>query len=90
MVNIWNIRSIGGAKIKGCLRKLNLEEFKAWKNKKITLLGMSGVGKTHLASMLRDYNGSTLGRLPIGTRYLDEPIMDLIKQQAMLVPFRAT
>ncbi|MCP5408368.1 MAG: ATPase [Chromatiaceae bacterium] len=68
--------------------KLNLEEFKAWKNKKITLLGMSGVGKTHLASMLRDYNWFHYSvDYRIGTRYLDEPIMDLIKQQAMLVPF---
>ncbi|HXK55336.1 MAG TPA: ATPase [Gammaproteobacteria bacterium] len=68
--------------------KLSLEEFKAWKNKKVTLLGMSGVGKTHLSSMLRDYNWFHYSvDYRIGTRYLDEPIMDLIKQQAMQVPF---
>lgn len=63
-------------------------EFLAWPRKRVTLLGMSGVGKTRLANMLRcddwfhysvDYR--------IGTRYLDEPILDNIKVQAMQVPF---
>ena len=68
--------------------KLSPEEFQTWKNRKITLLGMSGVGKTHLSSMLRDYNWFHYSvDYRIGTRYLDEPIMDLIKQQAMQVPF---
>ena len=68
--------------------KLSPEEFKSWKNKKVTLLGMSGVGKTHLSSMLRDHNWFHYSvDYRIGTRYLDEPIMDLIKQQAMQVPF---
>ncbi|MCB1881840.1 MAG: ATPase, partial [Gammaproteobacteria bacterium] len=68
--------------------KLSLEEFQAWKNKKITLLGMSGVGKTHLSSMLREHNWFHYSvDYRIGTRYLDEPIMDLIKQQAMQIPF---
>jgi hypothetical protein len=68
--------------------KLSLEEFKAWKNKSITLLGMSGVGKTHLASMLRKHNWFHYsGDYRIGTRYLDEDILDLVKQQAMQVPF---
>jgi len=68
--------------------KLSLEEFKSWKNKKVTLLGMSGVGKTHLSGMLRDHNWFHYSvDYRIGTRYLDEPIMDLIKQQAMQVPF---
>jgi len=68
--------------------KLSVEEFKAWKNKNITLIGMSGVGKTHLATQLRRHNWFHYSvDYRIGTRYLDEPIMDLIKQQAMMTPF---
>ena len=68
--------------------KFTIEEFRAWKNKSITLLGMSGVGKTHLSTLLRNHNWFHYsGDYRIGTRYLDEPIMDLIKQQAMQVPF---
>ena len=68
--------------------KLSLEEFRAWSNKSITLLGMSGVGKTHLASLLRKHNWFHYsGDYRIGTRYLDEEILDQIKQQAMQVPF---
>jgi len=68
--------------------KFSVDEFRAWENKKVTLLGMSGVGKTYLSDLLRDsqwfhYSGD----YRIGTRYLDEPIMDMIKQQAMQVPF---
>ena len=33
--------------------KLTVEAFRAWDNKCITLLGMSGVGKTHLSGILR-------------------------------------
>jgi len=68
--------------------KFTVDEFKAWKNKKVTLLGMSGVGKTYLSSMLRDSQWFHFsGDYRIGTRYLDEPILDMIKQQAMQVPF---
>ncbi|MCU7940855.1 MAG: ATPase [gamma proteobacterium symbiont of Bathyaustriella thionipta] len=68
--------------------KFSVDEFRSWENKKVTLLGMSGVGKTYLSTLLRDsqwfhYSGD----YRIGTRYLDEPIMDMIKQQAMKVPF---
>lgn len=68
--------------------KFNIDEFRRWENKKVTLLGMSGVGKTYLSSLLRNsqwfhYSGD----YRIGTRYLDEPIMDMIKQQAMQIPF---
>lgn len=68
--------------------KLSVDEFRNWENKCITLLGMSGVGKTCLANILRrnqwfHYSGD----YRIGTRYLDEAILDNIKQQAMQVPF---
>lgn len=68
--------------------KFTVEEFRTWENKKVTLLGMSGVGKTYLSSMLRDSQWFHFsGDYRIGTRYLDEPILDMIKQQAMQVPF---
>jgi hypothetical protein len=68
--------------------KLSAREFKAWDNKCITLLGMSGVGKTRLATRLRKKHWFHYsGDYRIGTRYLDEPILDNIKQQAMQIPF---
>jgi hypothetical protein len=68
--------------------KFTVEDFRAWDHKKVTLLGMSGVGKTHISSMLREHNWFHYsGDYRIGTRYLDESILDLIKQQAMQVPF---
>lgn len=68
--------------------KFTVEEFRAWKNKKVTLLGMSGVGKSYLSTTLRGKNWFHYsGDYRIGTRYLDEPILDMIKQQAMQVPF---
>jgi hypothetical protein len=59
-----------------------------WPNKAITLLGMSGVGKTTLAYKLPSskwfhYSGD----YRIGTKYLVEPILDNIKKQAMQVGF---
>jgi hypothetical protein len=68
--------------------KFSVDEFVCWKNKTVTLLGMSGVGKTYLSSMLRDSDWFHYsGDYRIGTRYLDEAIIDMIKQQAMQVPF---
>lgn len=68
--------------------KFTVEEFRAWEHKKVTLLGMSGVGKSFLATTLRGKNWFHYsGDYRIGTRYLDEPILDMIKQQAMQVPF---
>lgn len=68
--------------------KFSVEEFRNWRHRSITLLGMSGVGKTYLSALLRrsdwfHYSGD----YRIGTRYLDEHILDLIKGQAMQVPF---
>jgi len=68
--------------------KLSGQEFKAWDKKAITLLGMSGVGKTRLACMLRQHHWFHYsGDYRIGTRYLDEPILDNIKQKLMHIPF---
>ena len=68
--------------------KMTREEFLDMPNKAITLLGMSGVGKTTLANKLPKskwfhYSGD----YRIGTKYLAEPILDNIKQQAMQVGF---
>jgi hypothetical protein len=71
------------------LLKFNVEQFRAWEHKKVTLLGMSGVGKSYLSSLLRK-GGNWFhysGDYRIGTRYLDEHILDMIKSQAMQVPF---
>jgi len=68
--------------------RLTRDEFLSWPSKRVTLLGMSGVGKTRLANMLRNddwFHYSVDYR--IGTRYLDEPILDNIKTKAMQVPF---
>lgn len=48
---------------------------------------MSGVGKTYLSNMLRRHDWFHYsGDYRIGTRYLSEPILDLIKKQAMETP----
>lgn len=68
--------------------KLNRQQFVNWEQKSITLLGMSGVGKTRLAYILRKHQWFHYsGDYRIGTRYLDEPIIDNIKQQVMTIPF---
>ncbi|MEO5344534.1 MAG: ATPase [Gammaproteobacteria bacterium SHHR-1] len=68
--------------------KLSVQQFRDWPHKSITLLGMSGVGKTYLSTLLRRHDWFHYsGDYRIGTRYLDEQILDLIKQQAMQAPF---
>ncbi|MGB1310549.1 MAG: ATPase [Leucothrix sp.] len=68
--------------------RLSSDQFRHWKHKSITFLGMSGVGKTYISTILRNsewfhYSGD----YRIGTRYMSEPILDNIKSQAMQVPF---
>ena len=68
--------------------KLSVEQYSAWKHRSITLLGMSGVGKTRLANLLRKRGGWFHYSVDyrIGTRYLGEPILDNIKLQLMQIP----
>ena len=68
--------------------KFSIEEFRAWENKTVTLVGMSGVGKSYLSAKLRGSNWFHYsGDYRIGTRYLDEHIVDMIKHQAIKIPF---
>ena len=68
--------------------KFTLEEFRAWETKRVTLVGMSGVGKSFLSAKLRGSNWFHYsGDYRIGTRYLDEHIIDMIKTQAIKIPF---
>jgi hypothetical protein len=67
--------------------KLTIDQFRAWPQKSVSLLGMSGVGKTQLAYTLRRAHWFHFsGDYRIGTRYLDEPIVDNIKRQVMHIP----
>ena len=68
-------------------RDMTGQEFSTQTNKAITLLGMSGVGKTTIANRLpKDSWFHYSGDYRIGTRYLEEPILDVIKRQAMKDP----
>lgn len=68
--------------------KFSVEEFRAWENKRVTLVGMSGVGKSYLSAKLRGNNWFHYsGDYRIGTRYLNEHIIDMIKEQAIKIPF---
>lgn len=68
-------------------------EFRAARDKRVLLFGMSGLGKTHLANMLRDAPEKQGGGwfhysvdYRIGTRYMGEYIADNFKREAMKVP----
>jgi len=81
-------RIITPLKKAGDIMKMTAAEFMDWPSKAITLLGMSGVGKTTLANNLPKskwfhYSGD----YRIGTKYLVEPILDNIKHQAMQIDF---
>ncbi|MDC1104824.1 ATPase [Candidatus Thioglobus sp.] len=61
--------------------KLSANEFINSRHKRLTLLGMSGVGKTHLAKLLskNDAYFHYSGDYRIGAQYLDNDILDNIK-----------
>lgn len=68
--------------------KMTAQEFLQWESKSITLLAMSGAGKTTLANKLPKQKWFHYsGDYRIGTKYLEEPILDNIKRRAMDVPF---
>jgi len=68
------------------------KDYQAASAKRVLLYGMSGLGKTHLATMLRDQGGPGAGWFHysvdyrIGTRYMGEYIADNFKREAMKVP----
>lgn len=67
--------------------KLSANEFEALENKSLTLMGMSGLGKTTLSDILQKsgwYHYSADYR--IGTRYMDAPILDNLKDQMRDLP----
>ncbi|MGB0866397.1 MAG: ATPase, partial [Granulosicoccaceae bacterium] len=57
--------------------RLSAREFKQNSSKRISLLGMSGVGKSTLAKKLPSESWFHFsGDYRIGTRYMGEPIVD--------------
>lgn len=68
--------------------RMSVDEFRNAPRKSVTLMGMSGVGKTVLANRLPATRWFIYsGDYRIGTQYLREPILDNIKLRAMEVPF---
>ena len=65
------------------------DDWLAASNRRVLFFGMSGLGKTHLANMLRDSGGWFHYSVDyrIGTRYMGEFIADNFKREAMKVPF---
>ena len=62
--------------------------FRASRQKRVLLFGMSGLGKTYLANLLREAGGWFHYSVDyrIGTRYMNEYIADNFKREAMKVP----
>ena len=69
--------------------KLSEKEFRSEKNKRLTLLGMSGVGKTHLAKLIGE-NGDWYhfsGDYHIGATYLKDEIINNIAKKMKQDPW---
>ncbi|TCP42105.1 ATPase [Rhodovulum marinum] len=64
------------------------EAWRAAAKKRVLLFGMSGLGKTHVSTMLREAGGWFHYSIDyrIGTRYMGEFIADNFKREAMKVP----
>jgi hypothetical protein len=64
------------------------KDFLSLPSKSVTVLGMSGVGKTTLAALLQQESWFQYSvDYRIGTKYMDEAISDNFKREAMKVPF---
>lgn len=64
-----------------------ISEFKDIENKVITLMGMSGVGKTYLSTMLRDDGWHHYScDYEIGTTYLGQEISDTLNEPNKVMP----
>ena len=68
------------------------EDWRRARHKRIALFGMSGLGKTRIAAMLREEAGWFHYSIDfrIGTRYMGEHIVDNFKREAMRNPFLRT
>ena len=64
------------------------QDYLAASRKRVLLFGMSGLGKTYLANLLRDHGDWFHYSVDyrIGTRYMGEYIADNFKREAMKVP----
>jgi hypothetical protein len=70
------------------MRFSSSQQFRNIPRKAVTVLGMSGVGKTTLARLLLDAHWFQYSvDYRIGTRYMDEYITDNYKREAMKNPF---
>ncbi len=70
------------------MRFSSSQQFRDIPRKAVTVLGMSGVGKTTLARLLLDAHWFQYSvDYRIGTRYMDEYITDNYKREAMKNPF---
>jgi hypothetical protein len=70
------------------MRFSSSKDFRQWPAKAVTIFGMSGVGKTTLAKVLRHHEWFHYSvDYRIGTRYMGEHIVDNFKREAMKIPF---
>ena len=69
--------------------KITAKEFRGEKNKRLTLLGMSGVGKTHLAKLIGENGGwyHFSGDYHIGATYLKDEIINNIAKKMKQDPW---
>jgi hypothetical protein len=69
--------------------KITAKEFRSEKNKRLTLLGMSGVGKTHLAKLIGENGGwyHFSGDYRIGATYLKDEIINNIAKKMKQDPW---
>ncbi len=73
------------------MRFKSATEFTNLPRKAVTIFGMSGVGKTTIAEILQNANWFHYSvDYRIGTRYMDEHIVDNFKREAMKVPLLRT